>query len=582
MKSSVMRKLIRLIDKDGILLVFSFLLAVIASFTQLYLPVLFGRAIDGMISAGHVDFVLMTSILKQALVCIVISALSSFVMTLLNNRIAYDTVKRLRSKAMHAMANLPLKYLDNQKSGDIAARIIADADAVSDGLLLGFSQLFTGVVTIVLTLVFMFTTSWMVTIAVIVMTPLSFFVAKFISTHTYTMFSMQSKTRGKLTAYGDEMTSGMLEVQAFGYHDRAADTFRRMNEELKEYAVKGTFYSSLTNPSTRCVNSIVYACVALLGAWLILAGSLTVGGLSILLNYANQYMKPFNDITSVITELQNAFACAKRLFDLIDETPEQDPVYAQVQKPDIHDVKGEITIEHMDFSYVKDVPFIRDFNLYVRPGMHVALVGPTGCGKTTLINLLMRFYETDGGRILLDGQDITSINRHSLRSCFGMVLQDTWLSSGTIRDNLTMGNQEATDDEIREACERTQCLEWIEQMEKGLDTLIHEDRLSAGQKQLLCITRVMLAKPQILILDEATSSIDTRTEILVQKAFDELMKGRTSFVVAHRLSTIRNADLILVMKDGTIIERGNHDELMAQKGFYEHLFNSQFATAESH
>lgn len=580
MKSNVMIKLIGLIGKDGILLGISFILAVMASFTQLYLPVLFGCAIDGMIAAGNVDFVLITSILKQALVCIVISALASFVMTLLNNRIAYDTVKRLRSKAMHAMADLSLKYLDNQKSGDITARIIADADAVSDGLLLGFSQLFTGVVTIVLTLVFMFTTSWIVSIAVIVLTPLSFFVAKFISTHTYEMFSKQSTTRGRLTAYAEEMTSGIQVLQAFGYQDRAGDTFEKINDELKEYAAKGTFYSSLTNPSTRCVNSIVYACVALLGAWLILAGSLTVGGLSILLNYANQYMKPFNDITSVITELQNAFACAQRLFDLIEEIPEADAVYAQIQKPDVKEVSGEITIEHMDFSYVSDVPFIKDFNLEVTAGKHVALVGPTGCGKTTLINLLMRFYETDEGRILLDGQDITSVNRHSLRSCFGMVLQDTWLSSGTIRDNLIMGNPKATEDEIREACAKTQCLEWIEQMEHGLDTIIHEDRLSAGQKQLLCITRVMLAKPKILILDEATSSIDTRTEILVQKAFDELMKQRTSFVVAHRLSTIRNADLILVMKDGTIIERGNHDELMAQKGFYEHLFNSQFSTAE--
>ena len=425
----------------------------------------------------------------------------------------------------------------------------------------------------------MFVTSGLIMLAVVVFTPVSFIVARYISSHTYTLFKAQSKDRGRQTGHVEEMITGMLEVRAFGYEDSAKQAFHTINEDLRNTSTKAVFYSSLTNPCTRCVNSIVYAIVALLGALFILQGTLTTGGLTILLNYASQYMKPFNEITSVITELQNAIACAQRLFDLIDYPKEADPVLSETKKPDLVNVQGSIDMEHVCFSYDASRPFIEDFNLHVAPGMHVALVGPTGCGKTTIINLLMRFYEISSGRICVDGTDITSISRTSLRNSCGMVLQDTWLSDGTIRDNLKIGKPDATDEEIREACRKTQCMEWIEQMESGLDTKIRLDNLSDGQKQLLCITRVMLSQPSILILDEATSSIDTRTEILVQRAFDALMEGRTSLVVAHRLSTIVNADLILVMKDGSIIESGNHKQLLENNGFYAKLFNSQFASS---
>lgn len=572
----------RLFKEAGIyryLMPVSFLLAFVAAVFQLYLPVLFGKAIDTIISAGNVDFDALVPLLYRAAGCTAISSVATMLMSLVNNRIAYGTIASIRDQAIAAVQNLPLKYLDEQKTGDVTARIIADGDAICDGLVLGISQLFTGVVTIVVTLVFMLATSGMVTVAVIVLTPVSFLVARFISTHTYSLFKEQSKARGAQMGFVEEMVSGMNVVQAFGYEDRAIAVFHQMNEQLRNCSAKAVFYSSLTNPCTRCVNSIVYACVAMLGAMLILKGNLTVGGLTILLNYANQYMKPFNDITSVITELQNAFACAGRIFDLLDQKTEDDPVLSIVQKPSIKDVQGEITMKHVCFSYDTSRPFIEDFNLHVKPGMHVALVGPTGCGKTTMINLLMRFYEISSGKICVDGTDIASVNRTSLRNCFGMVLQDTWLSSGSIRDNLLIAKPSATDEEIKDACRKTQCMDWIEQMENGLDTIIQEDRLSAGQKQMLCITRVMLAEPSILILDEATSSIDTRTEILVQQAFDTLMEGRSSIVVAHRLSTIVNADLIVVMKDGKIIETGTHAQLLENKGFYNDLFNSQFASS---
>lgn len=576
-KKDTLKRLLAEIGERKVLVVFSLVLALISAFTQLYIPILFGHAIDGVMTKGNVVFNTVISFLVKACIFIVISSLSSFVMTLLNNRLSYDVVRSIRSKAMHRIQNLPLSYLDQEKTGDIVARIIADADALADGLLLGFSQLFTGVMTIVLTLVFMIRTNWIISIAVIVLTPLSFFVARFISSRTYDMFSKQSSTRGEETACVEEMSENLNIVQAFGYEQKASEIFCDINERLCYYAEKATFYSSLTNPSTRCVNSIVYAIVALLGVLFILDGNLTVGGLSILLNYANQYMKPFNDITSVITELQNAFACADRLFALCDQKEENDAVLSECQKPDIKEVQGEVDLKHVFFRYEEDHPLIEDYTLHVEQGMHVALVGPTGCGKTTIINLLMRFYEINDGAILLDKQDITSINRKSMRSNYGMVLQDTWLSSGTIRDNLLLAKKDASEEELIEACRKSQSLEWIERMENGFDTVISENRLSSGEKQLLCISRVMLAEPKILILDEATSSIDTRTELLVQKAFDELMKGRTSFVVAHRLSTIRNADLILVMKDGSIIEEGNHEELLAKKGFYYNLFESQFA-----
>ena len=578
MNQTILKRLLKEAGKYRFMMILSFVLAFVSAAFQLYLPVLFGQAIDHIIGAGNVAFNALMPLLSKAAVCTVISAVATLLMTLVNNSVAYGTVASIRNKAIATVMNLPLKYLDEQKTGDLTARIIADGDAICDGLVLGISQLFTGVVTIVLTLVFMLKTSGMVTVAVIVLTPVSFLVARFISTHTYTMFREQSKARGRQMGYVEEMVSGMNVVQAFGYEKRSQETFHQMNEQLRQCSTKATFYSSLTNPCTRCVNSIVYACVALLGALFILQGNLTVGGLTILLNYANQYMKPFNDITSVITELQNAFACAGRLFDLLDQKKEDDPVLCSHQKPSIDSITGEITMEHVCFSYDASRPFIEDFNLHVKPGMHVAFVGPTGCGKTTIINLLMRFYEISSGRISVDGTDITSINRTSLRSCFGMVLQDTWLSSGSIRDNLLIAKPDASDEELKEACRKTQCLDWIEHSEDGFDTIIQEDRLSAGQKQMLCITRVMLAQPSILILDEATSSIDTRTEVLVQQAFDTLMEGRTSLVVAHRLSTIVNADLICVMKDGKIIESGRHEQLLSRNGFYADLFNSQFAS----
>lgn len=579
MNREVMKRLIREIAENRWLCIVSVVLAIVSCGFQLYLPVLFGTAIDTIIADGNVDFAVLFPLLKQAAVCTCISAIALVLMTLANNRIAYQTVASVRNQAMEAVQNLPLSYLDQHKTGDLTARIIADGDAICDGLVLGISQLITGVVTIVLTLVFMFVTSGLIMLAVVVFTPVSFIVARYISSHTYTLFKAQSKDRGRQTGHVEEMITGMLEVRAFGYEDSAKQAFHTINEDLRNTSTKAVFYSSLTNPCTRCVNSIVYAIVALLGALFILQGTLTTGGLTILLNYASQYMKPFNEITSVITELQNAIACAQRLFDLIDYPKEADPVLSETKKPDLVNVQGSIDMEHVCFSYDASRPFIEDFNLHVAPGMHVALVGPTGCGKTTIINLLMRFYEISSGRICVDGTDITSISRTSLRNSCGMVLQDTWLSDGTIRDNLKIGKPDATDEEIMEACRKTQCMEWIEQMESGLDTKIRLDNLSDGQKQLLCITRVMLSQPSILILDEATSSIDTRTEILVQRAFDALMEGRTSLVVAHRLSTIVNADLILVMKDGSIIESGNHKQLLENNGFYAKLFNSQFASS---
>ena len=579
MNREVIKRLIREIAENRWLCIVSVVLAIVSCGFQLYLPVLFGKAIDTIIADGNVDFAALFPLLKQAAVCTCLSAIALVLMTLANNRIAYQTVASVRNKAMKAVQNLPLSYLDQHKTGDMTARIIADGDAICDGLVLGISQLITGVVTIVLTLGFMFVTSGLIMLAVVVFTPVSFLVARYISSHTYTLFKAQSKDRGRQTGHVEEMITGMLEVRAFGYEDSAKQAFHTINEDLRNTSTKAVFYSSLTNPCTRCVNSIVYAIVALLGALFILQGTLTTGGLTILLNYASQYMKPFNEITSVITELQNAIACAQRLFDLIDYPKEADPVLSETKKPDLVNVQGSIDMEHVCFSYDASRPFIEDFNLHVAPGMHVALVGPTGCGKTTIINLLMRFYEISSGRICVDGTDITSISRTSLRNSCGMVLQDTWLSDGTIRDNLKIGKPDATDEEIREACRKTQCMEWIEQMESGLDTKIRLDNLSDGQKQLLCITRVMLSQPSILILDEATSSIDTRTEILVQRAFDALMEGRTSLVVAHRLSTIVNADLILVMKDGSIIESGNHKQLLENNGFYAKLFNSQFASS---
>ena len=571
MNREVIKRLIREIAENRWLCIVSVVLAIVSCGFQLYLPVLFGKAIDTIIADGNVDFAALFPLLKQAAVCTCLSAIALVLMTLANNRIAYQTVASVRNKAMEAVQNLPLSYLDQHKTGDMTARIIADGDAICDGLVLGISQLITGVVTIVLTLGFMFVTSGLIMLAVVVFTPVSFIVARYISSHTYTLFKAQSKDRGRQTGHVEEMITGMLEVRAFGYEDSAKHAFHTINEDLRNTSTKAVFYSSLTNPCTRCVNSIVYAIVALLGALFILQGTLTTGGLTILLNYASQYMKPFNDISSVVTEMQNALACASRIFDLLEEKPETPD-----EKGTLSDVEGRVEIENVAFSYDKERPLIENLNLSVKPGMLIAIVGPTGCGKTTFINLLMRFYDVDQGQISIDGHPIRSLSRHALRGSYGMVLQDTWLKSGTVRDNICFGKPDATDEEIIAAAKEAHSWEFIKRLPKGLNTELHEGGLSEGQKQLLCITRVMLCLPPMLILDEATSSIDTRTELLIQKAFDKLMEGRTSFVVAHRLSTIRSASLILVMKDGKIIEQGTHEELLAQGGFYSTLYNSQF------
>ena len=564
-------KELRFIGRYRFLLILSIVLASVSVILQLYVPVLFGNAIDQIVAEHKVDFSGMWYYLSRILVMIVISSAATWIMNIINNRMTYRTVQDIRAKAIRHIQVLPLSYLDSHSTGDIISRIIADTDILSDGLLLGFTQLFSGIVTIVGTLIFMFSKNFWITLLVIVLTPVSFFVAKFISSHSFQMFRKQSDARGRQTALIEEMIGNQKIVQAFGYEKKASQHFSEINQELKEYSQNAVFYSSLTNPSTRFINSVIYAGVALVGAFMIPGGALTVGGLSVLLSYANQYMKPFNDISSVITELQNALACAARIFALLEETPESpDP------SETISDVKGNVEINDVSFRYVPDKKLIEHFNLHAEPGKRIAVVGPTGCGKTTFINLLMRFYDVTGGSISIDGHPINEISRHSLRSSFGMVLQDTWIKNGTVRDNINIGKPDATDDEIIEAAKMSHSWEFIRRLPKGLDTMLKEDSLSQGEKQLLCITRVMLCLPPMLILDEATSSIDTRTELLVQEAFERLMKGRTSFIVAHRLSTIRNADEILVMKDGSIVEQGSHDELMAKGGFYQNLYNSQF------
>ena len=480
-------------------------------------------------------------------------------------------VQDIRAQSIRHIQHLPLAYLDKHSSGDIVSRIIADADILSDGLLLGFSQLFSGIVTIVVTLVFMFSKNFWITLLVICLTPVSFWVAKFISSHSYGMFRKQSEARGKQTALIDEIVGNQKVVRAYGYEERASKRFAEINGELRDYSAQAVFYSSLTNPCTRFVNSLIYAGVALLGAILIPVGSLTVGGLTVLLSYANQYMKPFNDISSVVTEMQNALACAARLFALLEEPEESEDAAGTLEAP-----RGNVGIEDVSFSYDPNRKLIEHFNLDVKPGMRIAIVGPTGCGKTTFINLLMRFYDTDKGEITVDGKEIKTLSRHALRSGYGMVLQDTWIKQGSVRENIAFGKPDATEEEIIRAAKDAHSWEFIERLPQGLDTVLYEDSISQGQRQLLCITRVMLTLPPMLILDEATSSIDTRTEMLIQQAFDKLMEGRTSFVVAHRLSTIRNASLILVMRDGKIIEQGTHEELLAKGGFYHTLYNSQF------
>ena len=566
-------KVLKFIGKYKILLVFSVALSIIAAILQLYVPILFGDAIDTVIKQGEVHYSRLLSVLINIGICIAVASISLWVMNLINNRLTYQTVKEIRAKAMRHMQHIPLSYLDVHSTGDIVQSVIADVDQLSDGLLLGFTQLFTGIVTIIATLVFMLSKNVLITCCVIVLTPVSFLVARFISTRSYRLFQKQTSTRGKQTALINEMIGSEKVVKAFGYERRASKRFKKLNVELQEYTQNALFISSLTNPSTRAVNNVIYAIVAVLGSYSIMKGNLTVGGLTVLLSYANQYMKPFNDISSVVTELQNAMACADRVFTLIEAPTESaDPERDLVEK------NGAIDIQDVFFSYLPDQKLIENFNFSAKPGTTTAIVGPTGCGKTTFINLLMRFYDANQGTILIDGQNIYDVSRKSIRKNFGMVLQDTWLKNASIRDNIAFGVENASDEEIIEAAKEAHSWEFIRRMPEGLDTIVTDDSLSQGQKQLLCITRVLLSKPNMLILDEATSSIDTRTELEIQAAFNNLMKGRTSFVVAHRLSTIRNADQIIVMNAGRIIEQGNHDTLMAQNGFYSKLYNSQFVT----
>ena len=566
-------KVLKFIGKYKILLVFSIVLSIVAAILQLYVPILFGAAIDTVIKQGEVHYSQLLSVLINIGICIAVASISLWVMNLINNRLTYQTVKEIRAKAMRHIQHIPLSYLDVHSTGDIVQSVIADVDQLSDGLLLGFTQLFTGIVTIIATLVFMLSKNVLITCCVIVLTPVSFFVARFISTRSYRLFQKQTSTRGKQTALINEMIGSEKVVKAFGYEKRASKRFEKMNKELQEYTQNALFISSLTNPSTRAVNNVIYAIVAVLGSYSIMKGNLTVGGLTVLLSYANQYMKPFNDISSVVTELQNAMACADRVFTLIEAPAESaDPNRDLVEKD------GEIDIQNVFFSYLPDQKLIENFNFSAKAGTTTAIVGPTGCGKTTFINLLMRFYDANQGAILIDGQNVYDVSRKSIRKNFGMVLQDTWLKNASIRDNIAFGVENASDEEIIEAAKEAHSWEFIRRMPEGLDTIVTDDSLSQGQKQLLCITRVLLSKPNMLILDEATSSIDTRTELEIQAAFNNLMKGRTSFVVAHRLSTIRNADQIIVMNAGRIIEQGNHDTLMAQNGFYSKLYNSQFVT----
>lgn len=566
-----LKKLWDYIAKFRVLLILSVLMAGATVVLQLYVPILFGDAIDNIVAAGKVDFAMVGFYLKRVVILAVLSGVTGWVMSVINNRMTYRVVQDIRAQSIRHIQHLPLSYLDKHSSGDIVSRIIADADILSDGLLLGFSQLFSGIVTIVVTLVFMFSKNFWITLLVICLTPVSFWVAKFISSHSYGMFRKQSEARGKQTALIDEIVGNQKVVRAYGYEERASRRFAEINGELRDYSAQAVFYSSLTNPCTRFVNSLIYAGVALLGAILIPVGSLTVGGLTVLLSYANQYMKPFNDISSVVTEMQNALACAARLFALLEEPEESEDAAGTLEAP-----RGNVGIEDVSFSYDPNRKLIEHFNLDVKPGMRIAIVGPTGCGKTTFINLLMRFYDTDKGEITVDGKEIKTLSRHALRSGYGMVLQDTWIKQGTVRENIAFGKPDATDEEIIRAAKEAHSWEFIRRLPQGLDTVLYEDSISQGQKQLLCITRVMLTLPPMLILDEATSSIDTRTEMLIQQAFDKLMEGRTSFVVAHRLSTIRNASLILVMRDGKIIEQGTHEELLAKGGFYNTLYNSQF------
>lgn len=563
------------IRRYWVFLAFSLVLAVLTVVLTLYVPILIGQAIDRIVEAGRVDFAGIRSILIRIAIAVLLTGISQWLMNMMNNHITYHVVHDIREEAFEKLEILPLSYLDSHAYGEIVSRVIADVDQFADGLLMGFTQFFTGVVTIAGTLFFMVSIHLSIALIVVVLTPLSFVIAGFVARNTYNMFRMQSVTRGEQTGLIDEMIGNEKVVQAFGYGDRAMERFDEINQRLEKYSLKATFFSSLTNPATRFVNNIVYAAVALAGALTVLSGGMTVGNLSSFLSYANQYTKPFNEISGVITELQNALACAARIFALIEEEPQ---VPDKPDAKELKQAKGQVTLQDVAFSYTPEKPLIEHLNLSVKPGQRVALVGPTGCGKTTIINLLMRFYDVDRGSISVDGTDIRDYSRKSLRTSYGMVLQETWLKAGTIRENLSMGKPDATEEEIIAAAKASHAHSFIRRLPKGYDTAISEDggMLSQGQKQLLCIARVMLCLPPMLILDEATSSIDTRTELKIQETFARMMQGRTSFIVAHRLSTIQNADMILVMKDGHIIEQGNHTSLLEKGGFYKELYESQF------
>ena len=573
---AVLKRVLTHIKKYRILVILSFVCAMITVASTLYAPILTGDAIDLIVGKGLVDFDGIKDIIYTFVMVTVVTVLSQWFMNIINNHITYSVVRDIRIEVFNHMEELPLSYIDSHKHGDIVSRIVSDIDQFADGLLMGFTQLFTGIVTILATLGFMIAVNVPIALVVIVLTPLSLFVASFIAKRTYHLFHRQSETRGDITSLVDEMIGQQKIVQAFGYEDEALERFGEINDRLEKDSMSATFYSSIVNPCTRFLNNLVYAAVGIIGAVSVISTGFTVGQLTCFLSYANQYTKPFNEISNVITELQNAMACAGRVFELLDETPQ---VPEKEQAHVLTDTKGAIEIKGVNFSYVKDKTLITNLNLSVKPGMRVAIVGPTGCGKSTLINLLMRFYDVDTGSISVDGTDIRDMTRDSLRENYGMVLQETWLKSGTIRENIAYGKPDATDEEIVQAAKLAHSDSFIRRLPQGYDTVIAEDggNFSQGQKQLLCITRVMLLLPPMLILDEATSSIDTRTEIRIQKAFNRMMQGRTSFIVAHRLSTIREADVILVMKDGNIIEKGNHDQLMAQNGFYTNLYNSQFA-----
>ena len=576
MKSDVLKKVFRYIKRYIPLLIFSLILSAVTVALTLYFPILTGRAIDEIIELGKVDFEAISAILFEAAIVVLIAALAQWLTNVANNRMTYNIVRDIRRDAFDKIEKLPLSYIDSHSHGDMVSRIIADVDTFAEGLLMGFTQLFTGIATIAGTLIFMMRINVNIALVVVVITPLSLFVASFIAKNTYSMFQLQTKTRGEQTALIDEMVGNQKIVQAFTYEDDALERFDEINERLSKCSLRATFFSSLTNPSTRFVNSIVYAAVGIFGALSAIAGRISVGQLTCFLSYANQYTKPFNEISGVVTELQNALACAARIFELIEEEADIPDAADAVE---LQTADGYVDIENVYFSYTPNQKLIEDFNLHVEPGQRVAIVGPTGCGKTTLINLLMRFYDVNSGSIKVSGYDSKDITKSSLRLNFGMVLQETWLKSGTIRENIVMGKPDATDEQIIEAAKASHAHSFIKRLPNGYDTVIGEDggNLSQGQKQLLCITRVMLCLPPMLILDEATSSIDTRTELRIQKAFLTMMKGRTSFIVAHRLSTIREADVIIVMKDGKIIEQGNHESLLQENGFYATLYNSQFA-----